>query len=204
MFRRDSGFTFIEVLVAMAIFVMAVMAAINITTGSVQATRDAREVSEATWLLQQKMVELETKLETDGVEKACEKKEDGKFEAPHERYTWLSSCDEVDFKISETAAQMGAAGGEDEESKNSQENLILKFILKTASDYITQSVREVHVEVHWLSGKIKRSVDLTTSFVRYDQKVALGGIGGGGGTGGTGGAGGSPGSSDPPTGGGTP
>ncbi len=196
---RSAGFTFIEVLVAMAIFVMAVLAAINITTGSVQATRDAREVSEATWLLQQKMVELETKLETEGVEKACEKKDDGKFEG-HDRFTWKSSCDEVDFKISETAAQMTAAGGEDEESKNSQENILLKFILKTASDYITQSVREVHVEVNWTSGKTKRMVDLSTHFVRYDQKVAIGGIGGGGAGGGKAGGAADPG--DPSGGGG--
>jgi type II secretion system protein I len=177
--RPHAGFTFIEVLVAMAIFTMAVLAAINITSGSVGATRDAREVSEATWLLQQKMVELETKLETDGIEKACEKKDEGKFEAPHEKYSWKSSCDEVDFQISETASKMTQAEGE-EEDKSSKENQLLKFILKTASDYITQSLREVHVEVDWVSGKNKRSVDATTHFVRYDQKVSLGGLGGGG------------------------
>src|SRR5688572_16040196 len=97
----------------MAIFTIAVLAAIDITSGSVRATRDAREVSAATWLLQQKMVELETKLETDGVEKACEKKDSGKFEEPHENFTWKSSCEEIDFKLSETAAQMNK--GEEEE-----------------------------------------------------------------------------------------
>lgn len=178
---REAGFTFIEVLVAMAIFTMAVLAAINITSGSVQATRDSKEISEATWLLQQKMVELETKLETDGIDKACEKKDEGKFEPPHEKYTWRTSCDEVDFQLSETAAKLSKAAGEgEEEEKSTQENMILKLILKTASDYITQSLREIHVEVDWTSGKHKRSVDATTHFVRYDQKVTLGGIAGGG------------------------
>jgi type II secretion system protein I len=173
---NKSGFTFIEVLIAMAIFTMAVLAAVSITGGSVQATRDAREISIATWLLQKKMVELETKLETDGIDKACEKKDEGKFEEPYQTYTWKSFCDEVDFKISETAAKM-AQSEEGEESGDTSENQILKLILNTASDYITQSVREVHVEVDWQSGKAKRSVDASTHFVRYDQKVALGGGG---------------------------
>jgi type II secretion system protein I len=177
---RARGFTFIEVLIAMAIFTIAVLAAIDITSGSVRATRDAREVSVASWLLQQKMVELETKLETDGVEKACEKKDNGKFGEPYETFTWDSSCDEVDFQLSESAAKMTEG---DDEDKNTSENQILKLILKTASDYITQSVREVHVAVNWTSGKAKHSVDATTHFVRYDQKVSIGGVtGGGGGT----------------------
>ncbi len=169
----------------MAIFTMAVLAAINITSGSVQATLDAREVSEATWLLQQKMVALETKLETEGIEKACEKKDEGKFEAPNEKYTWSTSCDEVDFQLSETAAKMAAAEGEETE-KSSTENQLLKFILKTAGEYLTKSLREIHVEVEWTSGKKKRSVDATTHFARYDQKLTLGGIDTSGGTGGGG------------------
>lgn len=179
----SKGFTFIEVLIAMAIFTIAVLAAIDITSGSVRATRDARDISTATWLLQQKMVELETKLETDGVEKACEKKDTGKFGEPYETYTWESNCDEVDFQLSETASKLAKASGQDDEDKSAPENVILKMILKTASDYITQSIREVHVAVNWTSGKTKRSIDATTHFVRYDQKVSIGGVTSGGGTG---------------------
>ncbi len=183
----EGGFTFIEVLIAMAIFTMAVLAAVNITGGAVQATRDAREVSEATWLLQQKMVELETKLETDGVDKGCDKKDDGKFEAPHEKYTWKTSCDEVDFQLSETASKMSEAAkteSEEDDSKSSTENMLVKMILKTASDYINECVREIHVEVGWKSGKYDRVVDLTTHFVRFDQKLAISGLTGTGGAGG--------------------
>ena len=68
-FARDNrGFTFIEILIAIAIFVLAVLAAVNIATGSVKATQDAKDTTMATWLLQQKMVELETQLENKGIE----------------------------------------------------------------------------------------------------------------------------------------
>lgn len=177
---RNAGFTFVEILVAMAIFVLAVLAAINIARGSVQATTDSREVTQATWLLQQKMVELETRLETEGVEKACEEEAKGKFEAPHERFTWETSCYEVDFRLSETAAQLQQQKeqGEDAPLNRTSENQILKLILETANKYMGESVREIHVEVFWNQGKTPRSIDATTHFVRYDQKIALpGGLG---------------------------
>ncbi len=185
--QRHAGFTFIEVMVAMLIFTMAVLAASNIADGSVKATRDAKDISKATWLLQGVMTELETKLESQGIEKACEKKKEGKFEGEYEGFTWKTECYEIDFKLSETASKMSQDGAN--ESEANQENMIQKLVLQLASEYITKSLREFHAEVYWMQGKNKRTVTATSHFVRYDQQAqipdlsALTGGGGGGGTG---------------------
>jgi len=170
--RNRSGFTFIEVMVAMLIFVLAVMAAVDIARGSVRATVDAKEMSVASWLVQNAMVDLETKLETDGIEKGCEKKKEGKFEPPYERFSWISSCEEIEFNISEAAAKL-AANEEREDGEVEKENMIQKMILQTASDYITKALRELHTEVYWMRGKQKMTVTLTTHFVRYDLPLTL-------------------------------
>lgn len=177
--RRDNrGFTFIEVMVAMLIFVLAVVAAVGIARGSVRATRDAKEMSTATWLAQSAMVELETRLETEGIEKGCEKKKEGKFKAPYQNFSWISSCDELEFNMSEQAAKLAAAAGQEEESNEVEsENMIQKMILQAASEYMTKSLRELHTEVWWMQGKQRMSVSLTTHFVRYDQPLTLPGIG---------------------------
>lgn len=182
------GFTFIEVMVAMLIFTMAVLAASNIADGSVKATRDARDVSRAAWLLQSTMTELETRLETDGIDKACDKKKEGKFEgAGNEGFTWKTECYEIDLKLSQTASKMSQDNA-DERAAN-QENLIQKLVLDLASAHISKSLREIHAEIYWLQGKNKRTVTATTHFVRYDQQVAVPDLSGlGGGTGGTGGS----------------
>ena len=175
---NNRGFTFIEVMVAMLIFTLAVLAAIDITRGAVRSTRDARTITQATWLLQKVMVELETRIESVGMDKGCDKKKDGRFEPPYEKYSWVTYCNEIDFQISATAA---AQQGEDESEASTKENMIQKLIMQTASKYVTKSLRELHAEVLWEEGKNKRKVDVTTHFVRYDQPLqvpSLGGIGG--------------------------
>ncbi len=188
--RHRHGFTFIEVMVAMLIFTMAVLAASNIADGSVKATRDARDVSRAAWLLQSTMTQLETRLESEGIEKACDKKKDGKFEgAGNEGFTWKTECYEIDLKLSQTASKMAQENADERDA--AQENLIQKLILDLASAHITKSLREIHAEVYWFQGKTKRTATATTHFVRYDQQVVLPDLSGlgGGGTGGSSGTG---------------
>lgn len=181
--KQTSGFTFIEVLVAMLIFVLAVLGAVNIAQGSVRASAEAKDIAMATWLLQGLMADLETKLETEGIDRACEAEKKGQFEEPYERYSWATYCHQIDFKLSEQAAAMAKqlAG---EEAEAVEENPIAKMILDLAGKYISDASRELHVEVFWNDGRTNRDVTATTHFVRYDlqpQVPALGGFGGAGG-----------------------
>lgn len=190
----EAGFTFIEVMVAMLIFTMAVLAASTIADGSVKATRDARDVTRATMLLQGVMTQLETRLETEGIDKACDKKKEGKFEVPNEGFTWKTECYEIDLRLSQTAAKMAQENVDEREAN--QENLVQKMVLDLASDHISKSLREIHAEVYWFQGKTKRTITATTHFVRYDQQPVVPNFGGatggssGGGSGGTSGSGG--------------
>lgn len=185
--HTSAGFTFIEVLVAMLIFTLAAIAAVNIGQGSVKATREAKEISTATWLLQNVITDLENRLESEGVDKGCEKKKEGKFEAPHDNFTWTAECYQIDFKLSDTASKMMAAMGDrdkdkkDDSSQQNQQDAIMKMVMDTASKYITDSMRELHAEVAWNQGKTRRHIDVTTHFARYDQKVNLPGLNLGGG-----------------------
>jgi type II secretion system protein I len=184
--NNHTGFTFIEVLVAMLIFVLAVLAAINIARGSVRATKDAREVTIATWLLQNVMVELETRIETEGFDKGCEKKKQAKFDVPYDNYTWTTYCDDIDFHISETAAQIANQSKDKDKNSSSDDasvdsektDQMQKMVLDTASDYISKSIKELHAEVNWMQGKTKRTVDVTTHIARYDLPLSLPGMGG--------------------------
>lgn len=187
------GFTFIEVLVAMLIFTLAALAAINIVQGSVRATKESKEIAQATWLLQNLMSEAESRLEAQGIDRACKEKEEGKFDAPYDQFKWKTECYQIDFKLSESAAKMAQQMAQGEEDVNSTaENPVLKMILGVASEYLTRSTREVHAEVSWMNGKTPRLISATSHFVRYDQQPAMPALGGaapasGGGTAGGGG-----------------
>lgn len=179
---RNRGFTFIEVLVAMLIFVFAALAAVDIARGSVRATQEAKTLSKASWLLQSVMTELETKLEQDGIDKACEKKKEGKFEGLYEGFTWITYCTEIDLKLSQTAAQVAKSNDANEPTKEDQ---MQKMILDVASAYMSKALRELHAEIYWQQGKTKREVSATTHFVRYDLPLQVPGLGLGGAGGGT-------------------
>jgi prepilin-type N-terminal cleavage/methylation domain-containing protein len=176
---KNQGFTFIEVLISMLIFTMTVLAAVDIARGSVRATNDSKTVTQATWLVQSKMVQLETQLEAQGIEKACEEKAEGKFEAPFENFQWRTACYPIDFRLSEAAAQLANSTQDSDSSNATQENPMLKMVMNLASDYISQSMRELNVQVLWMEGKTPREVSLTTHFARYDLLPNIPGVGGG-------------------------
>ncbi|NBX76705.1 MAG: prepilin-type N-terminal cleavage/methylation domain-containing protein [Proteobacteria bacterium] len=168
---NNSGFTFIEVMIATVIFVMAALAAMDLARGSVRAVKDAQDVTMATWLLQKVIVELETRLESEGIEKACEKKKEGTFEPPHEKFSYVTYCSEIDFRLSEEASKILGEGAE-EQSDNAQTiNLYKKQLLEAMSKYISTASREIHAEVSWMQGKTPRVIDVTTHFVNYGLPI---------------------------------
>jgi len=156
-------------MIATVIFVLAAIAAMDLARGSVRAVKDAQDVTVATWLLQKVIVELETKLESEGIDKACEKKKEGQFEAPHEKFSYVTYCSEVDFKLSETVSAM--LGGDDDSKDKNTENLQLKMLLDMTSKYMNTATRELHAEVMWVQGKTPRTIDVTTHVVNYQIKI---------------------------------
>jgi len=173
--KTQNGFTFIEVLLAITLFVIAAVVAVDLTRGSVRATQDLKDVTTATWLLKKTISQLETKMESDGFDKACDKKKEGKFDAPYEKFTWVTNCIQIDFKLSQSAATLTASDKDSDSPESSKENILQKMVLNVASDYISKSMRELHAEVHWVQGKkTKRSVDVTTHVARYDQPLQIG------------------------------
>lgn len=176
--NQQGGFTFIEVLLAITLFVIAAVVVVDLTRGSVRATQDLKDVTTATWLLKKTITELETKVETEGFEKACYKKKEGKFEAPYEKFSWITNCNQIDFKLSESAAALMNNNQDSKTEKANQEDQILKMILNVSSDYISKSMREIHAEVHWVQGKKNgRVVDVTTHVARYDLPLSIPAIG---------------------------
>lgn len=176
-FKNQAGFTLVEVLFAILIFVIAALAAADLTRGSVRATREGKDISAATWLLQNVMTELETKLETEGFDKGCDKKKEGKFDPPYDRFVWTAYCNEIDFKISASASKIMKAAGEDsKDDKASAEDMIQKIVLKSAGDYLTKSIRELHVDIKWKLGSVDKTVGATTHVAVYNQPFTIQGM----------------------------
>lgn len=171
----ENGFTFIEVLIAMVILVMAVIAASTIIESSVRSSKDIKEMTQATWLLEKIMTQHEIEIDSNGIDKGCTPKKEGKFSPPHEMYSWVSYCSQIDFHMSETAAKLNLAKemGKSANQMGKSQDVILSMFTDMANRYFSKSMRELHVEVAWMRGKQKKTIALTTHIARFDQTIDL-------------------------------
>lgn len=172
------GFSLIEVLVAVMIFAGAIMVINNIWSGNFVRIRKARLMNEAALLLKKKMTEYEIKY-TGRPLNEIPPKENGNFGSEYPNYSWEMVS--RDFQMPDLSA---AASGENES------NQMMTVLIKTMTDFINRSVKEVKVTVKVKNAfnKRKKNKDLdysvTTLFVDYQQDIALPGVGGGAGEGG--------------------
>lgn len=82
MFYRDAGFTLLEVMVAMSILAMALVAVFYMQSQSISMAGEARFLTTASLLAQRKMAEIEADQSMDN------KSQDGDFAPDYPAYSW--------------------------------------------------------------------------------------------------------------------
>ena len=80
--NKANGFTLMEVMIAMAILAIALVAVFQLQSQSISMSTDSRFMTTAALLAQSKMVEAEA------VSTLANHKEDGDFGADYPQYTW--------------------------------------------------------------------------------------------------------------------
>jgi len=172
------GFTLIEVLIAVVIMAGGIIVMANAWSGNFLRVRNSRINNTAASLLERKMTEIEILYKDKPIE---EIKEDdaGDFGSMFPGYSWQMSS--KDFEMPDiSSALVSRDGGADE---------MLLTIVKTTTEFIKKSVKEVSVTV---SFKPKKGNEIhhtvTTYFVDYTKDLNVPGMPGGGAAGGLGGA----------------
>lgn len=168
---KQSGFSLIEVLVAMIIFAGAILVINNVWSGNFFRIKKSRMVHQATFLLKQKITEYEILYAGRPLTDIPEK-ESGSFGPPFKNMSW--SMQSREFEMPNLASALG--GGE-------EQNQFVGILVKTMTEYMKKSVKEVKVSIS-ITGVGKRKKPLTysasTLFIDYNQDVSIPGIAGGG------------------------
>ncbi len=117
-----SGFTLLEVVVALVILTMSLFVLVNAQASSVFMTTDSQRTLTATWLAQQKMTEALLRVEADGVQ-ATDIEEDGDFQdfggdgdfgenvdfgGEFDDFHWAYTIRAVDIKLGDVSGNSGA------------------------------------------------------------------------------------------------
>jgi general secretion pathway protein I len=198
------GFTLLEVMVALAILAMSLMAVADIISGSVANHTYARELAQATLLARGKMVELEQKFEDDGF-KDFDETLDGDFEDQgHAEMKWKVEVVKPDVNLGpeQLIGILAGAGGKDSSQQDIMGKLLGKLSgaapgspaagaggaagaspfaslittqLTVFGEMLKKSLREVRFTVAWKEGKQVRQFTVTTHLVVLLPK-AQGGV----------------------------
>jgi prepilin-type N-terminal cleavage/methylation domain-containing protein len=154
-----SGFTLLEVIIAVTIMVMAFGAILSVESNSINATTRAREINQITMLARGKMVELEYKVEGKTFEEV-RPSESGSFEPPYETYQWKTEIKEIKFP------SMDMGGGGKEEGTNQ----IAEQLTKLLANFFTKAIREMVVTISYKRGGGDMSYSVSTYWVNLNQE----------------------------------
>lgn len=162
--QNNSGFTLIEVLIAMFIMVVTMTSIFMVQNSSLETSDQANQMNIVAMLAKNKMVETELEFEGRAF-KEIATEEEGKFEAPYENYSWKKEVKEVKFP--EISAQ--GATNENTEGGDQQADQFGKII----SNFLSDSIREVTITILWPKGTGTRDYSVSTYWVDLNHEFSI-------------------------------
>lgn len=179
--RDIDGFTLLEVVIAMAIMVIAFSAILAVEGGSINASTRAKQMNIVGMLAKNKMVETEFKFE--GKEFTEVKKEEaGTFEEPYQDYQWKAVIKELKFPnlaaIGGGAnAGGGGAGGANTggtgSGSSTGQGQGADMVTRLVTNFLSKAIRQVIVTVSWKKGTATQDFSLSTYWVNLNYEFQL-------------------------------
>lgn len=150
--KNSSGFTLLEVMVAVAILAISLSVLLSFQGNTLLVSGRQENITIATMLARQKMVEIELELE-EGMRKGefpDDRSDEAVFDPPFEDYRWKMSVKKVELP----APVVGEEGS------------VQDMIGKQLSQEIAKTVRELRLEISWDEMGEPQSVEVVTHLVR--------------------------------------
>ncbi len=161
--KPQKGFTLLETLVAMMILAFALIIISSTWGGNVLRLRKARLYNEVTFLLQQKMTEMELKYQNAPLEKIDEEAE-GDFGKDFPDYKWEFKSQE--FTMPDLSSLMT--------SQKDRVDEMEMAIAKQLTEVLSKSIKEINVTVIvFRKAKELQRYSLTSYIVDFNKDIAL-------------------------------
>ncbi len=162
-----SGFTLIEVVIAMTIMFIAFAAILSVQSGSISATTRAKQINIVTMLARNKMIETELAIQGKAFLE-IPKETNGNFEEPYQEYKWAIQIKDLEFP-NMSGTQQGQ--GQDQQ----QGGGIADMISNSITSYLSKAMKQIIVTVTWKRGDKEQSTDITMFWVNLNQELTLSG-----------------------------
>ncbi len=160
--RIIRGFTLIETLIAVSILSSGLILLSNSWSGNIMRVNKAQLAEEVALLLERKMTEIELEYSDDPA--SIPEELDCDFGDDFKQYHCL--IESKDFELPDLSAAMIAEEG--------GANEMITTMIKTMTDYINKSVKEVRLTLITQLKDKDLKYSLSTYFVNFDTPLALG------------------------------
>jgi prepilin-type N-terminal cleavage/methylation domain-containing protein len=162
---KTNAFTLIEVLVALMILSVAMVALTSSWSGSLFAYRKSEKVQLVNSLLKSKISELEIKY-LDGPFDEIPEAEDGDYGDEFKDLKWSAQSQKLTFP--DLSALMMAAGQTDE---------TLLSTVQQMTEHFSNNIKELKVTLIWTVGENNLQFSATTYLVNYQNSLPIPGGG---------------------------
>jgi len=157
----DSGFTLLEVLIAMSIMVVSFGAILSIESSAINVTNRAKQTNTVAMLLKNALTQTELEIEGKTFEEV-QKEKTTPFDAPFSDYSWSWKVKEVEFP--NLVPNSGGDSGKDQSSEQ---------FGRVGTKFLSKALREVEVSVIWKKSEKTQSVSASTYWVDLNHEMAL-------------------------------
>jgi type II secretion system protein I len=159
----ESGFTLLEVVIAMAIMLIAFASILSVESGAINATARAKQLNIVAMLARNKMVETEYKFEGKTFDEV--KKDDGgAFEAPYQDFRWTAKIKEIKFP------NLNIGGGGDKGGDKGGGTDMVATLTKLLTKFLSKAMREVTVTIFYKRGSGEQSFAVSTYWVDLNHE----------------------------------
>jgi general secretion pathway protein I len=175
--RRQTGFTLLEVVVALAILSLSLVVLLQAQGQALASAGRSRDLTVATLLARGKMVDIEQHLFHDGFV-LNDEEDDGDFrDEGYPDIKWKSRVSEVELDLSTLKGLCGAVGGKsgkggdkDDQARTDCESTMGQIggMLGSLTEEVARSIRAVELEVMWNVDKYSETMRLRALVTRDD------------------------------------
>lgn len=157
--KRQTGFTLLEIMIAITIMTVAFGAILTSQSGSIHHTIKAKEMNIAGWLARDLMVQSEHLMEGKPFSELKDE-ETGRFPAPFERFGWKREVRELKFPEISLPKKEGQTGVLES----------VRLLAKMMTKFFNDSVKELVITVTWPRGEGEEQLTLTTYLVDMESE----------------------------------
>jgi prepilin-type N-terminal cleavage/methylation domain-containing protein len=174
--HSDLGFTLLEVMIAMALMLVAFSSILAIQSSSMSSALRSRQIHEVSVLARNAMVKTETEISGKKFEDIQEEISEPCDSVNFPDYTCTRKVKEIKLpnlgglaKASQSDSG-DASSNADAEEKNTE---ILEQMTKVITNFLSKAVREVTITVSWKRGQATQKYDLAMYWVDLNSEFNL-------------------------------